>query len=154
MINEGMKKMIENNALGLASVDESGSPHNIAVGFVKVVSDNELVISNNYIEKTIDLNEQLISHPVATFFIRVEGDSMIGAGIFPDDVLIVDRAMNAVNNNVIVAVLNSELTVKRLRITDEYWSLVPDNPAYPEIIITEDTDFTVWGVVTYCIHKL
>ncbi len=54
MINEGMKKMIENNALGLASVDESGSPHNIAVGFVKVVSDNELVISNNYIEKTIE----------------------------------------------------------------------------------------------------
>jgi len=119
---------------------------NITAGFPSPAQD--------YIEKTIDLNEQLITHPVATFFVRVEGDSMIGAGIFPDDVLIVDRAMNAVNNNVIVAVLNSELTVKRLRITDDYWSLVPENPAYPEIIITEDTDFTVWGVVTYCIHKL
>ncbi|MCF7911496.1 MAG: translesion error-prone DNA polymerase V autoproteolytic subunit [Candidatus Cloacimonetes bacterium] len=119
---------------------------NIAAGFPSPAQD--------YIEKTIDLNEQLISHPVATFFIRVEGDSMIGAGIFPDDVLIVDRALNAADGNVIVAVLNSELTVKRLKISAKYWSLHPENPAYPEIIITEDTDFSVWGVVTYCIHKL
>jgi DNA polymerase V len=119
---------------------------NITAGFPSPAQD--------YIEKSIDLNEQLISHPVATFFVRVEGDSMIGAGIFPDDVLIVDRAMNAVDGNVIVAVLNSELTVKRLKITDKYWSLVPENPAYPEMVISEDTDFTVWGVVTYCIHKL
>ena len=119
---------------------------NITAGFPSPAQD--------YIEKSIDLNEQLISHPVATFFVRVEGDSMIGAGIFPDDVLIVDRAMNAVDGNVIVAVLNSELTVKRLKITDKYWSLLPENPAYPEMIISEDTDFMVWGVVTYCIHKL
>ncbi len=119
---------------------------NITAGFPSPAQD--------YIEKTIDLNEQLITHPVATFFVRVEGDSMIGAGIFPDDVLIVDRALNAASGNIIVAVLNSELTVKRLRITEEYWSLVPENPAYPEMIIGEDTDFIVWGVVTYCIHKL
>jgi DNA polymerase V len=119
---------------------------NITAGFPSPAQD--------YIEKTIDLNEQLITHPVATFFVRVEGDSMIDAGIFPDDVLIVDRALNPADGNVIVAVLNSELTVKKLRIKPDCWSLIPQNPAYPEIVITEDTDFSVWGVVTYCIHKL
>jgi DNA polymerase V len=119
---------------------------NISAGFPSPAQD--------YIEKTIDLNEQLISHPVATFFVRVEGDSMTGAGIFNDDVLIVDRALDPADGKVIVAVLNSELTVKRLRIKPDCWTLVPANPAFPEIVISEDTDFSVWGVVTYCIHKL
>ncbi|MCF7920213.1 MAG: translesion error-prone DNA polymerase V autoproteolytic subunit [Candidatus Cloacimonetes bacterium] len=119
---------------------------NIAAGFPSPAQD--------YIEKSIDLNEQLISHPAATFFVRVEGDSMNGSGIFDNDVLIVDRALEAVDGCVIVAVLNSEFTVKRLRIRKDCWSLLPSNPAFPEIIITEDTDFSVWGVVTYCLHKL
>jgi len=119
---------------------------NVAAGFPSPAQD--------YIEKNIDLNEHLITHPAATFFVRVEGESMIGSGIFDNDVLIVDRALEAANNNVIVAVLNGELTVKKLKITQNCWSLLPSNPVFPEIVITEDTDFSVWGVVTYCLHKL
>lgn len=110
--------------------------------------------AQDYIEKAIDLNEHLIQHPTATFFVRVQGDSMTGAGIFDDDVLVVDRALEAVHGNIIIAVLNGELTVKRLNISAQYWSLTAENPSYPEIIISEDTDFSVWGVVTYCLHKL
>jgi DNA polymerase V len=119
---------------------------NLAAGFPSPAQD--------YIEKTIDLNEHLIIHPAATFFVRVDGDSMTGCGIFDNDVLIVDRALEAADGSVIVAVLNGELTVKRLHITQNCWSLQPSNPAFPELIITADTDFSVWGVVTYCLHKL
>lgn len=119
---------------------------NIAAGFPSPAQD--------YIEKVIDLNEHLITHPAATFFVRVEGESMTGAGIFDNDVLIVDRALEATDGRVIVAVLNGELTVKRLFIKRNQWSLLPENPQYPEILITEDTDFSVWGVVTWCLHKL
>lgn len=119
---------------------------NIAAGFPSPAQD--------YIEKVIDLNEHLISHPSATFFVRVEGESMTGAGIFDNDVLIIDRALEATDGKVIVAVLNGELTVKRLHIGREYWSLRPENPRFPEIVITEDTDFSVWGVVTWCLHQL
>lgn len=119
---------------------------NIAAGFPSPAQD--------YIEKSIDLNEHLITHPAATFFVRVEGESMTGAGIFDNDVLIVDRAIEASNGKIIVAVLNGELTVKRLSISRNQWSLLPENPQFPEILITEDTDFSVWGVVTWCLHQL
>lgn len=149
---EEKKVSLGSNIKGLYSFEERSKLKrpllgaNITAGFPSPAQD--------YIEKRIDLNEQLISHPVATFFVRVEGDSMTGAGIFPEDVLIVDRALNAADGNIIVAVLNGELTVKRLRITSQYWSLLPENPMYPEIVLTEDVEFSVWGVVTYCIHKL
>ncbi|PKN79043.1 MAG: peptidase S24 [Candidatus Cloacimonetes bacterium HGW-Cloacimonetes-1] len=110
--------------------------------------------AQDYIEGSLDLNEFLIAHPSSTFFVRVDGYSMIDAGIFPDDILIVDRSLDAINNKIVIAILDSELTVKRLKIIgNKYW-LYPDNPEYQPICIEEDIEFYIWGVVTYVIHKV
>jgi len=110
--------------------------------------------AQDYIEATLDLNDFLISHPTSTFFIRVEGYSMVNAGIQPDDLLIVDRALEAINNKIVIAILDGELTVKRLSIVDDMYWLLPENPDYSPIRIDENIDFVVWGVVTYVIHKV
>lgn len=110
--------------------------------------------AQDYIEGTLDLNEYLLPHPASTFFIRVDGLSMVQAGIFPDDILVVDRSLDAANNKIIVAVYDGEMTVKRLRIDNgKYW-LLPESEDFKPICVDQDTDFFVWGVVTYVIHKL
>ncbi len=110
--------------------------------------------AQDYIEGTLDLNEHLIPHPASTFFLRVDGMSMVGAGIFPDDILVVDRSLDAKHNRIIVAVYDGELTVKRLRIeNDKYW-LCSENDDYPRICVDQELEFFVWGVVTYVIHKV
>ena len=109
--------------------------------------------ADDYIEKNLDLNEHLISHPASTFFVRVSGDSMTGAGIHNNDILIVDRSLAAKQNNIIIAVINGELTVKRLKINSGVYTLMPENPAYSETIITNEMDFVVWGVVTSVVHQ-
>ncbi|MCG7850964.1 MAG: translesion error-prone DNA polymerase V autoproteolytic subunit [Methanosarcinaceae archaeon] len=110
--------------------------------------------ADDYLDKKLDLNEFLIQHPAATFFVRVEGDSMINAGIHSGDILIVDRALEARHNNVVVAVLNGEFTVKRLRREGERLLLCPANDAYKATAVTEDMDFYIWGVVIYVIHSV
>jgi DNA polymerase V len=110
--------------------------------------------AQDYVESTLDLNEHLIHHPAATFFVRVDGDSMIGAGIFPDDILIVDRSLQGVHSRIIIAVVDGALTVKRLNTSATPWRLEAENPNYPPIILEEGIDFLVWGVVTYVIHKV
>ncbi len=109
--------------------------------------------AEDYLDKTLDLNELLISHPAATFFVRVAGDSMQGAGIFSGDTLVVDRSLEATDNKIVVAIVNGEFTVKRLRLKEGRISLVPENPNFPTIEVKEGSDFQVWGVVTYVIHK-
>lgn len=109
--------------------------------------------AENYIDKTLDLNELLISHPAATFFVRVAGDSMQGAGIFSGDTLIVDRSLEPTDNKIVVAIVSGEFTVKRLKIKEGRITLVPENLNYPILEMKEDSDFQVWGVVTYVIHK-
>lgn len=101
----------------------------------------------------LNLSEHLISHPASTFFIRVVGDSMQGVGIFSGDLLIVDRSLQASNGKIIVALINGEFTVKRLIINKDSITLKAENPNYPSIQVKNDSDFTVWGVVTYVIHK-
>lgn len=108
---------------------------------------------DDYVEQNLDLNEYLIQHPAATFFVRVDGDSMIGAGIAMGDILIVDRALEAANGKIVVAVINGEFTVKRLKKVGEKLTLEAANPNYPPIAIHPGWDFRVWGVVTYVIHK-
>jgi len=110
--------------------------------------------AEDYVEGKLDLNQYLIKHPVATFFIRVTGDSMIGSGIHSGDLLIVDRSLEAKNNKVIIAVVDGELLVKRLRIQKKQIMLVADNPEYPTLVIQEEMNFEVWGVVTNVIHPL
>jgi len=106
------------------------------------------------LDKGLDLNEFLIRHPAATFFVRVEGDSMIRAGIHSGDILIVDRSLEARNNNVVVAVVNGEFTVKRLRRQGPSLFLHPANEAYQPTEVTPQMDFDIWGVVVYVIHAV
>lgn len=110
--------------------------------------------ADDYSEAALDLNELVIAHPEATFFVRVSGDSMINAAIYDGDILIIDRAKNAGQNTIVLALLNEEFTVKRLRRQGTTILLIPENPAYEPIRITDEMDFQVWGVVTYCIHRL
>jgi DNA polymerase V len=110
--------------------------------------------ADDYLEGKLDLNEHLIRHEASTFFVKVKGDSMIGAGIHSGDLLIVDRALEPADKSVVIAVVNGELTVKRISKQDGKLSLVPDNGNYRPIPITGCTNFEVWGVVTHVIHAV
>jgi len=109
--------------------------------------------ADDYQEGKLDLNEHLIPNPLATFFLRVAGDSMVEAGIHPGDLIIVDRAIEPRDGKVVVAVVDGELTLKRLRYRGGQPQLVPDNPQYPALAIGEDTDCRIWGVVLHAIHS-
>ena len=110
--------------------------------------------AQDYIEETLDLNEFLIAHPSATYFVRVEGFSMVDAGIFPSDILIVDRSLEPAHKKIVIAIVDGELTVKRLWQENNKWYLMPENSEFPTLEITKDMDFTVWGVVVYSLHKM
>jgi len=119
---------------------------NVSAGFPSPADD--------YIEKSIDLNEYLIEHPASTFFVRVKGDSMINAGIQNGSVLIVDRSLEATNNKIVVAILNGDFTVKRIKKYNEGLFLIAENPNYSPIEVTSNMDFEVWGVVVHVIHSV
>ena len=115
--------------------------------------------ADDFMEQRLDLNEHLIQHPAATFFVRVDGDSMIGAGIHQGDILIVDRSLEPLNGRIVIAVIDGAFTVKRIRIggasgREAQIFLEPENPAFQRIRIQPESDFQVWGVVTYVIHSL
>jgi DNA polymerase V len=110
--------------------------------------------ADDYAERGIDLNEQLIRNKPATFFFRMNGDAMIEAGIFDRDILIVDRSVKAVNGKVIIAVYNGELVGRRLEKNINKIKLIPDNRRMQPVEVQDDPDFNVWGVVTYNIHAV
>lgn len=110
--------------------------------------------ADDYIEKTLDLNDLLVQKPAATFFVRASGESMLGAGIHPNDILVVDRSITPVVGKIVICALNDELTVKRLKSLGDTVILGAENPAYTDIIIQEGTDLVVWGVVTNVIHSV
>jgi DNA polymerase V len=110
--------------------------------------------ADDYVDKKLDLNEYLIEHPAATFFVRVIGDSMQNAGMQSGDILIVDRALEAKSGDIVLAVIDGEFTVKRFVKLNDKLFLVPENPAYKEIEIKGNMQFEVWGVVTNVIHKV
>jgi DNA polymerase V len=108
----------------------------------------------DYEEKSIDFNEILIRNPAATFTVKASGSSMTGAGIFPGDYLIVDRSLNAMPGSIVVAAVDGDFTVKRLVRKNGMFALKAENPDYPEIKISRESELTVWGVVTFVIHPL
>ena len=110
--------------------------------------------ADDYIEKKLDLNEHLIKNPAATFFLKVEGESMLDAGIHSGDILIVDRAVHPASGNIVIARLNGELTVKRLRKEKGDIFLEPANARYKPMKIDESVEFEIWGVVKHVIHSL
>jgi DNA polymerase V len=109
--------------------------------------------ADDYIDRLLDLNELLIKNPPATFFVRVAGESMVGAGINDGDILVVDRSVEPADGKIIVAVVNGELTVKRLRKNKGRCRLIAENPGYSHLEITAEIQFEVWGVVTSVIHQ-
>ncbi|MDP1587593.1 MAG: translesion error-prone DNA polymerase V autoproteolytic subunit [Prosthecobacter sp.] len=106
----------------------------------------------DHMDKNLDLTEYLVLHPQATYFMRVKGDSMTGAGIQHGDLLIVDRSLEPVSGRIVVATLNGELTVKRLRKYRGRITLKAENPAYPEIVVKDEQELQIWGVVAHVVH--
>lgn len=110
--------------------------------------------ADDFIETYLDLNEYLIKHPAATFFVRASGDSMINAGIHSGDILVVDRSIEATPGHIVIAALNGELTVKRLARAQNRLQLVAENPEFAAIDINDDQQIVIWGVVTNVIHAV
>ncbi len=109
--------------------------------------------ADDYMELELDLNRHLIQHPAATFYAKVKGNSMQDAGIHDGDMLIVDRALEPKDQDVVVCILDGEFTVKRVAYRQGELYLLPANDAYKPIRVTKENAFQVWGVVAYVIHK-
>jgi DNA polymerase V len=107
----------------------------------------------DFLDATIDLNKYVVNKPSATYFARVEGLSMTGAGIGDKDLLIIDKSLKPRNNCIAICVVDGEFTLKRLKVNDKEVWLLPENPRYPPIKITEDNNLQIWGIVTYSLQK-
>ena len=109
--------------------------------------------ATDYMENKLDLNEYLIKHPAATFIVRTSGSSMINAEIYSGDLLIVDRSLDPKNNDIVIASIFGDLTVKKILKKNKSFFLVSANDEYPAIEVKEEMECFIWGVVTYVIHK-
>ena len=109
--------------------------------------------AEEYLDMDLNLHEYLVQNPAATFCVRANGDSMLDANIQSGDVMVVDRALSPANNSIVLAVLDGEFTVKRIKKNENELYLMPANEQYQPMKITDDIDFQVWGVVTFIIHK-
>jgi DNA polymerase V len=110
--------------------------------------------ADDYIEGALDLNEHLIAHREATFFVRVKGHSMTGAGIADGDLLVVDRSLDVASGDIVVAAIDGELTVKRLWQRGGRVRLIAENPAYAPIELKDGQELAVWGVVTSIVRRM
>lgn len=110
--------------------------------------------AQDFMEEEIDLNTALSHNKTTTFYIRVSGNSMINAGIDDGDLLVVDRSLEPADGKIAICLIDGDFTVKRLKRDTNCLYLVPENPKYPEIKVTEDNQFVVWGIVTYVIKSL
>ena len=112
--------------------------------------------ADNYVEQQLDIKKYLIKNPEATFFVKATGESMSDIGIFPGDILVVDKSIKPKHNSIIIISIDGELTVKRLMENHEknYFYLQSENSRYPDINIKSEEDITIWGVVIYSIHHI
>ncbi|MGL2992708.1 LexA family protein [Flavobacterium sp. TSSA_36] len=108
----------------------------------------------DFMETNIDLNKELSENPLATFYIKVKGNSMIDAGINDKDVLVVDRSLEPKNNKIAICCIDGEFTVKRIQVEKDCMYLLPENPNYKPILVTEENQLIIWGMVTYVIKKV
>ncbi|MAN49763.1 MAG: peptidase S24 [Flavobacteriales bacterium] len=109
--------------------------------------------AEDYLDLDLNLHDYLVQNPSATFCVRANGDSMIDANIKSGDVMVVDRALDPTNNSIVLAVLDGEFTVKRIKKSSDELYLMPANENYQPVKVTSDIDFQIWGVVTFIIHK-
>ncbi len=131
---------------GSKEFKQSDVPNANATGFGAAADD--------YMERGIDLNEQLVRNKPATFFMRVTGNSMVNACIHDGDIVIVDRSIKPQSGKIIIAVLDGEMLIRRLEKTFNRLRLIPETPKLSPIEISEYSDFAIWGVVTYVIKQL
>ena len=131
------------------------------------LSDNQLIIpmaaskvqasfpspADGYEEERIDLADILVTNKASTYCVRVKGNSMVDANIYEDDVLVVDKSLEATHGKIVIAVVDGEFTVKTLHVINNEVKLIPANPEYPEIVLNSEQELNIWGVVSYIIHK-
>ncbi len=143
--------MNEKNILSIINIEadkKTNTPmflDSVSAGFPSPATD--------YMENKLDLNEYLVKHPAATFIVKANGPSMIEAGILSGDLLIVDRSVTPKNDNIVIASVFGDLTVKKLRKKGSALFLVSANNEYSSIEVREEMECFIWGVVTYVIHK-
>ena len=110
--------------------------------------------AEDYIEMKLDLNKELIKNPSSTFLGKVNGNSMMGAGIFDGDILVIDKSLEPKNDAVLVCFIDGEFTIKKVTVIGSDMYLMPENPDFKPIKINRESDFRMWGVVTFSIHKM
>ena len=110
--------------------------------------------ADDFLERPLDLADLLVSDPTATYAVRIRGDSMVGDGIYDGDIAVVDKGLEATHNDIIIARLNDAFTIKRLVQEGDIVLLLPSNPRYQPLLITQETDFEVWGVVRGVVRVL
>jgi len=110
--------------------------------------------AEDFKQERLSLDKVLVKNKLSTFFARVSGQSMIGAGLDDNDLLVIDRSLEPAHNRIAVCFLDGEFTVKRLKVDKDGVWLQPENPNYPIIKITEENDFVIWGIVTNVIKKV
>jgi len=138
---DSIMNFINNNSLSLPLYSSK-----VPAGFPSPADD--------HMEGKLDLNTYLVKHPTATFFVKASGDSMVGAGIHDGDILVVDRSLEPRQGRVVIAAIDGQLTVKRLKIKGPKTFLVPENKKFRSIELNENNDVKIWGVVTSVIHKV
>lgn len=143
---------MDNNGLNIYRVDDKSKsmlPYfeaRVSAGFPSPAED--------FKELSLDLNTLVVKHKEATFYARVSGQSMIGAGLDDGDLLVIDRSLEPRNNKIAVCCVDGEFTVKRLKVTKDSCWLMPENDKFKPIKIEDESDFIVWGIVTYVIKAL
>lgn len=147
-----MRKVKNNKALAILCPEfETGH----ALPFISAgVSAGFASPAQDFLEVTIDLNRELSHNMLTTFYIRVSGNSMIGAGLDDGDLLVVDRSLEPADDKIAICLIDGEFTVKRLKQEKNCLFLMPENAAYPPIQVTEENQFAVWGIVTYVIKPV
>ena len=141
--------MPEDNDIRVTAVSRQAIPetrHNVPLGDTVIPAGFPSPADDTH--ETFDIVSHIVRHPTATFFMRVAGDSMIGAGIFDGDLLVVDRSIEATSGDIVVAVVNGEFTIKRFQRNGSTIELVPENTKYHKITLSEGMELEIWGVVT------
>jgi DNA polymerase V len=110
--------------------------------------------ADDFKELRISIDQEVVRNEEATFYARVSGESMQGAGLDDGDLLVIDRSLEPVDNKIAVCFIDGEFTVKRLKVTKDEVLLIPENPKYQSIKVTEENELIIWGVVTYVVKKL
>ena len=143
--NQNTKTTLKIGALSITTALERPFIGSVHAGFPSPAAD--------FLDTSIDLNKYVVKKSYATYFARVEGSSMIGAGIADKDLLIIDKSLKPRDNCIAVCIVDGEFTLKRLKVSDKEVWLMPENPRYPPIKITEENNLQVWGIVTYSLQK-